>query len=88
MVTEAMKLKKCLLLGRKAMTNLDSILKSGDITVPTEVCIVKVKVKVEQSCLTLSNPMDYAVHGFLQARILGWIAFPFSRGSFPPRDGA
>ena len=34
-------LKKCLLLGRKAMTNLDSILKSKDITLPTEVNIVK-----------------------------------------------
>ena len=32
MVTEAIKLKRCLLLGRKAMTNLDSILKRGDIT--------------------------------------------------------
>ena len=34
-------LKKCLLLGRKAMTNLDSILKSKDITLPTKVHIVK-----------------------------------------------
>ena len=33
--------KKCLLLGRKAMTNLDSILKSRDITLPTKVCLVK-----------------------------------------------
>ena len=36
--------KKCLLLGRKAMTNLDSILKSRDITLPTKVCLVKVMV--------------------------------------------
>ena len=34
-------IKKCLLLGRKAMTNLDSILKSNDVTLPTNVCIVK-----------------------------------------------
>ena len=34
-------IKRCLLLGRKAMTNLDSILKSGDITLPTKVHIVK-----------------------------------------------
>ena len=34
-------MKRCLLLGRKAMTNLDSILKSRDITLPTEVCMVK-----------------------------------------------
>ena len=32
---------KCFLLGKKAMTNLDSILKSRDITLPTKVCIVK-----------------------------------------------
>ena len=35
------KIKRCLLLGRKAMTNLNSILKSKDITLPTKVCIVK-----------------------------------------------
>ena len=35
------KIKRCLLLGRKAMTNLDSILKSRDITLLTKVCIVK-----------------------------------------------
>ena len=34
-------IKRCLLLGRKAMTNLDSILKSRDVTLPTKVCIVK-----------------------------------------------
>ena len=35
-------IKRCLFLGRKAMTNLDSILKSRDITLPKKVCIVKV----------------------------------------------
>ena len=35
------KISRCLLLGRKAMTNLDSVLKSRDITLPTKVCIVK-----------------------------------------------
>ena len=34
-------IKRCLLLGRKAMTNLDSILKSRDITLPAKVCLVK-----------------------------------------------
>ena len=34
-------IKRCLLLGRKAMTYLDSILKSRDITLPTKVCLVK-----------------------------------------------
>ena len=43
MVTAAMKLK-CLLLGRKVMTNLDSILKSRDITLPTKVRLVKALV--------------------------------------------
>ena len=37
-------IKRCLLLGRKVMTNLDSILKSRDITLPTKVCLVKVMV--------------------------------------------
>ena len=34
-------IKRCLLLGRKVMTNLDNILKSRDITLPTKVCLVK-----------------------------------------------
>ena len=45
------------------------------------------KVKVAQLCLTLCEPMDLAVHGILQARILVWVVIPFSRGIFPkPRD--
>ena len=45
MVIAAMKLKDaCLLLGRKVMTNLDSILKSRDITLPTKVRLVKATV--------------------------------------------
>ena len=46
----------------------------------------EVKVKVAQSCSTLCDPMDYTVHGILQARILEWVAFLFSRGSSQPRD--
>ena len=45
-----------------------------------------VKVKVTQLCLTLCDPMDYTVHGILQARILEWVAVPSSRGSSQPRD--
>ena len=45
-----------------------------------------VKVIVSQSCPALCNPMDYIVHGILQARILEWVAFPFFRGSSQPRD--
>ena len=37
-------IKRCLLLGKKVMTNLDSILKSRDITLPTKVCLVKTMV--------------------------------------------
>ena len=45
MVTAAMKLKdSCSLLGRKVMTNLDSLLKSRDITLSTKVCLVKAMV--------------------------------------------
>ena len=44
MVTGAMEFKKHSLLGRKAMTNLDSILKSTDITLPTKVSLVKAMV--------------------------------------------
>ena len=43
MVTAALKLR-CFLLGRKVMANLDSILKSRDITLPTKVCLVKAMV--------------------------------------------
>ena len=44
MVTAAMKLKDGLLLGRKVMSNLDSIFKSRDITLPTKVRLVKAMV--------------------------------------------
>ena len=42
--------------------------------------------KVAQSCSTLCDLMDYIVHGILQARILEWVAFPFSMGSLQPGD--
>ena len=45
------------------------------------------KVKVAQSFPTLCDLVDYTVHGTLQARILEWSAFPFSRGSSQLRDG-
>ena len=45
-----------------------------------------VKVKLAQSCPTLCDSRNYTVHGILQARILEWVAFPFSRGSSQPRD--
>ena len=43
-------------------------------------------MRVTQSRLTLCDPMDYTVYGILQARILEWVVFPFSRGPSQPRD--
>ena len=43
-------------------------------------------VKVTQWCSTLGDPMDYTIHGILQARILEWVAFPFSRAPSQPWD--
>ena len=48
--------------------------------------LVSSEVKVSQLCLTLCNPVDCIVHGILQARILEWVAIPFSWGSSPPRN--
>ena len=47
---------------------------------------MKVRVKIAQSCLTLCKPMDYTIHGILQARTLERVAVPFSRGCSQPRD--
>ena len=50
-------------------------------------CLLKWnEMKVAQLCLTLCDPMDYSVHGILQARIPEWVAFLFSRGSSQYRD--
>ena len=46
----------------------------------------KVKVLVTQSCLALCSLPGSSVHGISQARILEWVALPFSRGSSRPRD--
>ena len=43
-------------------------------------------MKVSQLCPTLCYPMDCIARGILQARLLEWVAFPFSRGSSQPRD--
>ena len=44
------------------------------------------KVKIAQLCPTLCDSMDYTAHGILQARILEWVAVPFTRGSSQPKD--
>ena len=64
--------------GRKYVTFDDAGLRT--------LALVKGEREVTQSCPTLSDPMDYTVHGILQARILEWVAFLFSRGSSQPRD--
>ena len=43
-------------------------------------------MKVAKSCPTLCHPLDYTVHGILQAWLLEWVIFPFFRGSSQPRD--
>ena len=51
-----------------------------------QVISLESEVKVPQSCPPLGDPVGYTVHGILQARILEWVAFPFSRGSSQSRD--
>ena len=67
----------------KPMIILVSFTKEGKYNSFIYVCV---KVKVTQSCPTLCDPMDYIVHGILQARILEWVAFTFSRGSSQSRN--
>ena len=49
-------IRSCLFLGRKAMTNLDSVLKSRDITLPTKVCIVKAMVSQWSRTVVRAGP--------------------------------
>ena len=51
------------------------------LLISVSTCLKKWKWK-SLSCLTLCDPMDYTVHGILQARILEWVALPFSRGYY------
>jgi len=61
-------IKRVLLLGRKAMTNLDSILKSRDITLPTKVCLVKAmvfpKVMCGYECWTIKKAECWRINAF------------------------
>ena len=58
---------------KKQLRNSTQILKSCEM-------------KVAWSCPALFNTLDYTVHGILKARILEWVAFPFSRASSQSRD--
>ena len=75
--TAAMKLKRCLFFGRKTMTNLDSILKSKDITLLTKVHIVKAMVfpVVMYRCKSWTDPCLTKSSGILiilmEERVLG-----------------
>ena len=71
---QMVKLKRCFLLGRKAMTNLDSILKSRDITLPTKVHLVKAMVFPVVMYGCESWPMKKAEHWRINASELwSWI---------------
>ena len=63
--------------------------KRGRLTDQGRPCVLQLPCLlglVAQSYPSLCNPMDHTVHGILQARILEWLAFPFSRGSSQPKD--
>ena len=60
-------IKRHLLLGRKAVTNLDSILESRDITLPTKVCLVKIMVFLVVMCGCESWSIKKAEHGRIDA---------------------
>ena len=71
-------------MGKKSL-NTSIVTSLGLLSWDVRVCLVA------QSCLTVYDPMDCSppgssVHGILQARILEWVAMPFSRGSSQPRD--
>ena len=68
-------------LGRQISSKFHSCSTRG-----TSMPFREVKGKVAQSCPTLCDPMDYILHGILQARILEWVAIRFSRGCYQARD--
>ena len=61
-------IKRCLLLGRKVMTNLDSIFKSRDITLPTKVCLVKA-VYCHSACLTSMQNTSCEMPGWMKHKL-------------------
>ena len=78
----------CILQGSEQRPHPCSALSCHHLHLPYGVAVVL----VAQLCQTFYNPIDCSppgssVHGILQARILEWVAIPFSRGSFYPRDG-
>ena len=85
--------------GRNSSLLKPDLFEANNINVETSIssCVIRMEcipyllwweVKGVQSHLILCDPMDYTVHGILQARISEWVDFPFSRGSSHPRDRA
>ena len=64
---------------KTARRNTNNLRYADNATLIAESKVKGSEVKVTQSCPTLCDPMDYIVHGILQARILEWVAIPFSR---------
>ena len=76
----------CLLLHDQVISRTVFLSEGSEkVHVAGEFCVLS-EVKVAQLCLTLCDPMGYTAHGILQARILEWVAFPFSWRSSQPWD--
>ena len=67
---------------KTARRNTNNLMYADNTTLIAEREVKGSEVKVTQSCLTLCDPIDYIVHGILQARILEWVAIPLS-GDLP-----
>ena len=72
--------------ARQASLSIKSVMPSNYLILYHPLFPFLSLVKVIQLCRTLWDPMDYTVHGLLQARILEWVAFSFSRVSSLPRS--
>ena len=81
-------IKRCLLLGRKAMINLDSILKSRDITLPTKVCLVKAMSWLIGKDSDAGRDCGQEVKGTAEDEMAGWHHWLDGRESeWTPGDG-
>ena len=74
-----------ILLNHKMIEVMSFLLKWMDLEI-VKLSESEKKVKVAQLCPALRNPKDYTVHGILYARMLEWVAVPFSRGFSQPRE--
>ena len=77
---------RVILVESAASTLIYIYLVVSNICFKTNIYVLWLKVKVALSYPALCDPMDYIVYGILQARILEWVAFSFSRGSSQFRD--